>query len=115
MARHAIATPRKGMRDWIIQRLTALYLAVFTVFVLACVFILPAHYLAWRHLFAHFWMMVASILALIAIVWHAWIGMWTIITDYVDNSFLRTFCKLVVLAVLFVTFIWGVLLFIRLY
>ena len=115
MASHSLAIPRKGLRDWMIQRLTALYLGVYIVFVVACAFILPAHYLAWRHLFGHFWIMIASIFALFAIIWHAWIGMWTIITDYINDKFLRIFCKLIVLAVLFAAFIWGALLFILLY
>lgn len=115
MTRHSITTPRKGMRDWIVQRLTAVYLALFTVFIGICLVRLPADYLVWRHLFSCGWMMSACIAAALALVWHAWIGMWTIITDYIHNNFLRISSKLIVLAVLFMTFVYAVALFVRLY
>ncbi len=97
----------RGLRDWIIQRLTAIYLACYTIFIMTCVFVLPSEYKVWHNLFAHFWLVIINSLMVICVMWHAWIGVWTVITDYIKPSFLRSLSKLIALLLLFSCFLWG--------
>lgn len=80
----------KGIRDWIIQRVTAVFLAGYTFFLLYFWLThtnLPA--LDWQGLFSGLGMKVLTFLALVTLLIHAWIGIWTIITDYVHAYCIR--------------------------
>jgi succinate dehydrogenase / fumarate reductase membrane anchor subunit len=74
---------RNGLADWVIQRVTAVLLGFYAVFLTGFVVATPdLTYEIWRSLFSSTWMQVATLLALLSICAHGWIGMWTIITDY---------------------------------
>jgi succinate dehydrogenase / fumarate reductase membrane anchor subunit len=80
----------KGIRDWIFQRVTAVFLAGYTFFLLY--FWLAHPTLAadqWQGLFSGLCMRLATFLALVALLIHVWIGMWTILTDYVHAYCIR--------------------------
>ena len=56
-------------------------------------------------------MRVFSLLAILALAGHAWVGIWTVLTDYVKSSGLRLLLQsLMILAVLVYLF-WGVMIF----
>ena len=101
-----------GMRDWLIQRTTSVILATYIIFLLG--FILchqPLDYVTWQSLFSHFGMRLFSSLFLLSLFWHAWIGMWTIVTDYVKSAGLRLISQLIIIIALFLYFIWGLVIF----
>lgn len=80
---------RSGLYDWLIQRVTAAVLTVYTVFLVAYILLHPdLTYDQWRLLFSQFWMRVFSLLALISIAAHAWIGLWSVLTDYITTRLL---------------------------
>ena len=101
---------RSGLYDWVIQRLTAVILAVYTLFLLGFVIAHPdLQYSDWQQLFACTAMKIASLLALISICAHGWVGMWTIATDYITGSTgLRFIFQLVCVAFLFTYLVWGI-------
>ena len=78
---------RSGLADWLIQRLSAVVLAAYTLF-LGGVFLLypDLDYPQWRALFTHLGMRLFSLLSLLALCAHAWIGIWTITTDYLNGQ-----------------------------
>ena len=81
---------RNGVSDWLLQRASAVILAAYTLCVLGFVLSIGELSLAaWRGYFGSFWMQIFTLLALIAYVVHAWIGLWTIATDYLKNTALR--------------------------
>ena len=101
-----------GLRDWLIQRATALVLAAYIIFLL--VFILyhhPLEFTTWQNLFSHFSMRLFSTLFLVSLFWHAWVGLWTIVTDYIKLASLRLVTQLFFIITLFLYFIWGLALF----
>lgn len=54
-------------------------------------------------------MKVFSLAALISICAHAWVGMWTISTDYITGSTsLRFIFQLVMAGFLFTYLVWGI-------
>jgi len=100
---------RSGLYDWIIQRLSAVILALYTLFLLGFVIASPdLQYSQWQGLFAQAWMKVFSLVALIAICAHAWVGMWTISTDYLKKTAVRFGFQLVCAGFLFVYLVWGI-------
>jgi succinate dehydrogenase / fumarate reductase membrane anchor subunit len=79
-----------GMRDWLSQRVTATLLAIFTVLLLVQ-WLLPGPlgYDRWAGIFAAQWMKVATLVAFVALGWHAWVGVRDIWMDYVKPLGLR--------------------------
>lgn len=103
-----------GVYDWLAQRLSALVLLAWILFV--CIFIASTEVLTaqiWQALFSQTWMRVFSMAALLALCAHAWVGMWTISTDYLTSALLgkvatavRFLFQLVCLLVLLTYFVW---------
>lgn len=100
---------RSGLYDWIIQRLSAVVLALYTLFLVGFLAASPdLTYAQWQGLFAQTWMKVFSLAALASICAHAWVGMWTISTDYLKNTAVRFVFQLVCAGFLFVYLVWGI-------
>jgi succinate dehydrogenase / fumarate reductase membrane anchor subunit len=79
---------RNGVADWLVQRVTAYILAVYVLVLVGYVLLhRELDYAGWHTLFAATWMQVATLLALISACAHAWIGMWTIGTDYIREHY----------------------------
>ncbi len=77
---------RSGLFDFVIQRLTSVVLAIYALFIVAFLVTTPdLTYDIWRNLFDQLWMRIFSLLALISIAAHAWIGLWGVLTDYVTE------------------------------
>jgi succinate dehydrogenase / fumarate reductase, membrane anchor subunit len=99
-----------GLKDWLIQRVTAVYFAVYSLFLLFYLLLHPhLQYETWHNLFQCLWFQVASIIALFALSLHAWIGVWTVTTDYVKCTVLRLSLQMGVLTWLLGQFIWGLM------
>ena len=74
---------RSGLYDWMAQRVSAVVLAAYFIFLIGYLVANPGiGYAQWHELFASNWMRIFSLLALVALGAHAWVGMWTIATDY---------------------------------
>lgn len=98
-----------GLRDWLAQRVTAAVMAVYTVLFAATLFVQrPSHYEAWKALFSPGWMRVATLLVLLSLYWHAWLGMHDILIDYVKPAGLHRLSKTLVMLALAVYAVWSV-------
>ncbi|GLS25964.1 succinate dehydrogenase, hydrophobic membrane anchor protein [Marinibactrum halimedae] len=107
---------RSGLYDWLIQRVSAVVLAAYTLFMVAYLVLNPdLTYTQWQGLFDQLWMRIFSFVTLISIVAHAWIGLWSVLTDYLTSRMmggkavvLRVLAQ-VCLGVVAVTYtIWGI-------
>ena len=76
---------RSGLYDWMAQRVSAVVLAAYFLFLLGYLIANPDWSTQWHALFSANWMRIFSLLALVALSVHAWVGMWTISTDYLTN------------------------------
>ncbi|HNN36739.1 MAG TPA: succinate dehydrogenase, hydrophobic membrane anchor protein [Pseudomonadales bacterium] len=100
---------RSGLHDWLVQRLSALVLAAYTLFLLVFLLINPdLDHARWMELFQQRWVRGFTLLALVALIGHAWVGMWTISTDYLKPLLLRFLFQSGCSLVLFVYLVWGV-------
>lgn len=107
---------RSGLYDWMAQRVSAVIIAAYFFFVIGFLVAHPGVTFAdWHALFSKNWMRIFSLLTLVALGVHAWVGMWTITTDYLTPMALgkwatgvrflaQAFCGVV----MFVLFVWGV-------
>ena len=74
---------RSGLYDWLIQRFSAVILAAYTLCILGSFVVHPdMDYEQWRAIFDSNVMRFFSLITVLALCAHAWIGMWTISTDY---------------------------------
>lgn len=110
MVKSVLSVAHQGLRDWVIQRLSAIFMAIYSIGLILYIVSHPGlSFAEWHSLFASEWMKVATILFLAAILMHAWIGIWTIFTDYVKPFVIRCVLNTLVLLLLAASFIWGVL------
>ena len=79
-----------GLKDWLAQRVTAVVMAVFTIFMIAAIAggaVSSAE--AWRSFMGHGATQIASFLFAVSLFYHAWIGIRDIWMDYVKPPGLR--------------------------
>lgn len=119
MVTNATSLSRSGLSDWIIQRFSAVVLGTYTGFLLVWLLLHPdLDYVQWRALFDATAMRLASLISLAALCGHAWIGMWTVGTDYLNLSHVgggattirllyQAFCVLLIAVYL----LWGIEIF----
>ncbi|RTL27807.1 MAG: succinate dehydrogenase, hydrophobic membrane anchor protein [Burkholderiales bacterium] len=73
-----------GLRDWLAQRITAALMALFTIVLLAqVIFGEPLSYYKWAGIFSHQWMKTLTFVVIVALLYHAWVGVRDIWMDYV--------------------------------
>ncbi|MGQ7248231.1 succinate dehydrogenase, hydrophobic membrane anchor protein [Halomonas sp. V046] len=100
---------RSGLSDWIIQRASAAVMAVYTVFLVAYLLLHPnLDYATWSGLFEQTWMRIFSLLAFVSLAAHAWVGMWTVTTDYLKSTAIRVGAQSVIIIAIFVFLVWGI-------
>lgn len=107
---------RNGLYDWLVQRVSAVVLLVWIAYLAFFVATSsPLTHAIWQQLFAQTWMRIFTLAAVLALCAHAWIGMWTISTDYFTTTLLgskattvRLLFQVVTLMVLLVYLLWSV-------
>ena len=90
-----------GLRDWLSQRITAIVMLVYTALLLG---ILLWHggldHATWKGLFASNAFRIATFVFMVALLWHAWVGMRNILMDYAKPMSVRLTLQVVVICVL---------------
>lgn len=107
---------RSGLYDWLIQRVGAIVLTAYTIFIVVYIALNPdLNFAQWSALFDTLWMRIFSLLTLISFITHAWIGLWSVLTDYLTNRLLgskATVLRIIaqmLLGVVAVTYlVWGI-------
>ncbi len=100
---------RSGLSDWLVQRVSALILAVYSVFMVVYLLVNPQlDFAQWHALFSMTSMRIFSLMALLSLGAHCWIGLWSISTDYLKPFTLRFVFQMVVGLLMFIYTIWGV-------
>ena len=98
-----------GLRDWLIQRITAVIMVIYTFVITGYLIIQPAiDYNAWTLLFSSNVVRTFTLLFLLCIFYHAWIGVRDIVMDYVKPAAVRLFLYVLVIITLMLYVIWSV-------
>jgi succinate dehydrogenase / fumarate reductase, membrane anchor subunit len=97
-----------GLRPWLIQRVSAVYIAIFIIYsVFSLATAGDAGYSQWREWLFHPFNTIAAGLFAIALLLHAWVGMRDIILDYVHNTLIRMLALSLVIVVLLSSGLWS--------
>lgn len=79
-----------GLRAWLVQRVSAIYLALFLVYAVARLLVAPpVGYAEWHGWLGAPAMGVATLLFFVALLLHAWVGLRDIVIDYVPMTSVR--------------------------
>lgn len=100
---------RNGLKDWLVQRVSAIILACYFLLILGYVVgHHPLQYQDWYALFNHTFMRAFTVLALISLIAHSWVGMWTVFTDYLSCTLVRGTVIVLMVLTLVVYFVWAI-------
>jgi succinate dehydrogenase / fumarate reductase membrane anchor subunit len=107
---------RSGAADWLMQRVSAVILLAY--FLCVGAFIVTADgltYEAWSSYMDSRPMRIFSLLAVISLAAHAWIGMWSVSTDYLTTRMagahgnqMRWIFQAACAVLIFVYFVWTI-------
>ncbi|MEZ8096887.1 succinate dehydrogenase, hydrophobic membrane anchor protein [Photobacterium swingsii] len=101
---------RNGIHDFILIRATALILTLYTFYMVGFFAFGPElTFETWSAFFGQLSTRVFTLLALLSILVHAWIGLWQVLTDYIKPAALRAGLQFGVVAVLLVYLFSGFL------
>jgi len=98
---------RSGVHDYLLIRASALILLAYTLYLVGFVASADITYAAWAGFFSLTVTKVFTLFALVAMLVHAWIGLWQVLTDYVKNTKLRGALQFVLTSVAIVYVIFG--------
>ncbi|MDN0121202.1 succinate dehydrogenase membrane anchor subunit [Yersinia frederiksenii] len=108
MVSNASALGRNGVHDWLLLRASAIVITLYVLYILGFVIIVPdITYEIWRGFFASHITKVFTLLTLLSILAHAWIGLWQVLTDYIKPLALRLVLQLAVVITLLVYLLYG--------
>ena len=104
-----------GLRDWLVQRVTAVVMIGWlVVFLGALLYLGGFDHASWRALWASPAFRLLSFAFMVSVLWHAWIGVRNIAMDYLKPTWLRlAFQSAVVTVLVFylgwtIQVLWGV-------
>ena len=96
-----------GLKDWLAQRITAIILASYAIILLITFFLAGNNgFLRWSMLFQAFWVKTATLLATVAICYHAWVGVRDIWMDYIKPVSVRLALQIFTIVWLLICGIW---------
>ena len=119
MVTNVTSFSRSGLSDFVIQRITAVILALYTICIVGYFLVTPEiTHMGLVEFFGGRAMQVFSTMALLSTAAHAWIGMWTIGTDYIRPHYFgsgatvwRFIYQATCLFILFLYVVWGLQIF----
>ncbi|QDF67416.1 succinate dehydrogenase, hydrophobic membrane anchor protein [Shewanella sp. SNU WT4] len=115
MVTNAASFGRSGVHDFIMIRASAVVLASYAIFLVGFLALAaPLTFEVWHGLFSTLPMKIYTLVALVALLIHAWIGTWQVLTDYIKCTALRGVLQFVFVVAAFsylaagLIIVWGV-------
>ena len=107
---------RSGLYDWLVQRVSGVVLLAYFTFIGCYIgFNGDMTFDQWQGLFQHTAMRVFSVAAVLSVALHAWIGLWSVLTDYLTErlmgtkgNVLRLLAQVVCGITMFTYVVWGI-------
>lgn len=104
---------RSGLSDWLLQRVSGVILLAYFICI-GGTLLGGVNYAEWQAIFDGTAMRIFTLLAILSLAAHAWIGMWAVGTDYLTErlmgkkgNVLRLAFQLGCSLVIFIYVIWG--------
>lgn len=108
MVDSVLSLSNRGLRDWVIQRVTAMLIGIYTLLILGFIVTHPQlQFDEWQMLYSYSFIKVLSFLVLFSILLHTWIGMWTVFTDYIKIKSISLILQVLMIILLFGCLVFG--------
>ena len=96
-----------GWKDWLVQRVTAVIMALYTLWMLGVTLYNGGiDHALWQALFVNGAFRIATLLFGLVLLWHAWIGMRDIWMDYIKPTAVRLALEVLTVVVLVAYAAW---------
>ena len=89
MVNRIVVGARYGLRDWIMQRATAVVMAIYSFGLVLFLLTMPGTYEGWQALFKTTWVQVLTQTNILALLLHVWVGICDVWMDYIKPVGLR--------------------------
>lgn len=107
LTKRAVTGAHYGLKDWLVQRVTAALMAIYLMALLGVVWVAaPQDYTAWKNIFTTPWIRIATFVFFIGLFWHAWVGVRNVLMDYVHPTAIRLTLQILVIVSLLFYLIW---------
>ena len=104
-----------GLKAWVIQRVTAIYVGLFILYLLGTLlFAVPQGYAQWHAWFAAPVMSIATLVFVVSVLLHAWVGIRDVLIDYIKPIAIRATLLALLAIALLACGLWAALLLLRL-
>jgi succinate dehydrogenase / fumarate reductase membrane anchor subunit len=116
MVTNVTSLGRSGLSDWLFARVSAYVMTAYLIFIVGYLMLTPdLNYTQWAALNSSLPMRMFSLLTILSIAAHAWIGMWCVLTDYITvrligpkATALRIIFQLGMIAITLLYVIWAI-------
>ena len=109
MVNRVVVGAHYGLREWLIQRISAALMALYSVALVVYLLLQPQlDYDIWIELFSSLPMRTFTLLFLMSLYYHSWIGVRDIVMDYVKSAGVRLLIHVLVILALLLYTIWSV-------
>lgn len=107
MTQQPMGSAHRGLGEWLVQRLTALYMGGLGGAVVVYLLFAPVpDYLHWKSWLAGMGVRVALSLFFVSALAHAWVGLRSVYMDYLKTLWLRLTVTAVTLIILLALSLW---------
>jgi succinate dehydrogenase / fumarate reductase membrane anchor subunit len=109
MVNRVVTGAHYGLRDWLIQRITAVVMVAYCIALAGYLLLGPRlDYDNWTALYSSNVVRTFTLLFMVSLFYHAWIGIRDIVMDYIKPANVRLVIHVLVILALLVYTIWSV-------
>ncbi len=109
MVKRVVTGARYGLRDWLAQRITAVFMALYSVLFAGAMMIhAPWDFAKWKMLFGANFVRIMTLIFFLCVFYHAWVGVRDIFMDYIKHTGLRFALQVMVIFLLLAYTIWSI-------
>ena len=108
MVNRIVVGAHYGLRDWLMQRVTAAIMLIYTLGIVLFLLTVPSSYEDWRAFFTQTWVQLLTQVTILALVLHVWVGIRDLWMDYVQAVGVRLTLHVLTLVWLLSCFIYSI-------
>lgn len=107
MVKNLYSFSGNGLKDWVWQRASAAFMFIYFSLLVILFLYKGLSVEIIKVIFKNNIIKISSVIFLLLYSVHAWIGMWTIGTDYLNNTVVRNVYNLLVFTYIISVLVWG--------
>ena len=97
MVKTATNFGNNGLQEWLLQRISAIILLIYTIILILFLILNPnMNYIIWKNFFNNLSIKILTLLSAASLIIHLWIGLWIISTDYIKLHFVKLLLQFII-------------------